>query len=98
MKKKYSFLVPVAMAVAALSGEAAAKLQAAPSLALETPTTTTQDGAHNALGFVESFYVEQGERHSLMMKPTGTGQVFAYHQSHASHASHASHYSHRSGY
>lgn len=108
--KKVSFLVPVAMAAAALTGEASAKLEATPSptlaklkatssLTSDKPTTVSADGVSAAtLGFTQSFYAQQGELHSLMVKPTGTGQMFAYHHSHASHASHASHYSHRSGY
>ncbi|PLK48310.1 His-Xaa-Ser repeat protein HxsA2 [Uliginosibacterium sp. TH139] len=96
--KKFSFFVPVTMAAAALTGEAAAKLESAPSAASEKPTTATQEGASRTLGFTQSFYAQQGELHSLMVKPTGTGQMFAYHHSHASHASHASHYSHRSAY
>lgn len=97
--KKFSFLIPVAMAAAALSGEVAAK-------AVDTTAPTGSDKATNIAntqvpGAKESFYVKDGELHSLMMKPTASGQVLAWHTSHASHASHSSHsshYSHRSGY
>ncbi|WP_167682837.1 His-Xaa-Ser repeat protein HxsA2 [Rhodocyclus gracilis] len=96
--KKFSFLIPVAMAAAAMSGETSAMQKAAPTPSPEKPTTASREGSSDALGFTQSFYTQQDELHSLMVKPTGTGQMFAYHHSHASHASHASHYSHRSGY
>lgn len=95
--KKFSFLIPVAVAAAALTDDASAKLEATPSVPQETLTKASSEIASANLGFTQSFYVDQNELHSLMVKPTGTGQMFAYHQSHASHASHASHYSHRSG-
>jgi len=96
--KKFSFLIPVAMAAAALSGEVAAKPIDAPSVDLGNATTV---GEGEASGVVESLYVKDGELHSLMMKPTASGEVLAWHSSHSSHASHSSHsshYSHRSGY
>lgn len=98
--KKVPFLVPVALAAAALTGEASANnnIEAVSTVTSEKPTAISVDGARASLGFTQSFYTQNGELHSLMVKPTGTGQMFAYHQSHASHSSHASHYSHRSSY
>lgn len=97
--KKFTFLIPVAAAAAALSGQVHAKVEAHPSTTEATKAITIDSAAMS--GVTESFYVKDGERHSLMMKPSASGQMLAYHNSHASHASHASHsshYSHRSGY
>ena len=97
--RKFSFLIPVAMAAAALSGEVAAKpIDTTPSV---DSGNTAMTGEPEASGVVESLYVKDGELHSLMMKPTASGEVLAWHSSHSSHASHSSHsshYSHRSGY
>lgn len=96
--KKYSFLIPVAMAAAALSGQASAKAHETTTIGTETVAK-----ANTALaeGVTESFYVKDDELHSLMMKTAASGDVLAWHNSHmshSSHASHSSHYSHRSGY
>jgi hypothetical protein len=93
--KKFSFLIPVALAAASLSGEVAAK-------AADTATTADAYKAAPATaaslpaGVSKSLYTKDGDLHSLMMRPTTVGTLLAWHGSHASHASHRSHYSHRS--
>lgn len=93
--KTFKFLIPVAAAAAALSGQAHATAHITQENALEKtsfmPATSVGDA-------IENFYVKDGERHSLMMKTSASGQMLAYHGSHSSHSSHSSHYSHRSGY
>ena len=92
---KFKFLVPVAAAAAALSGEATANIvepAAAPGLQNLTPAENNTSPQAK-----ESFYVKNGELHKLMMQPSESGQVFAWHSSHSSHSSHNSHQSHRSG-
>lgn len=94
--KKFGFLVPVMTAAAALSSPVGAKVV----LAVEDGANTAQAPVQQ-VGLNESFYVKDGERHSLMMKLSESGQMLAYHGSHASHGSHGSHgshSSHRSGY
>ena len=94
--KKFGFLVPVMTAAVALANPVEAKV--AP--ALEDVTNTAQAPVEK-IGVKESFYIKDGERHSLMMKLSESGLMLAYHSSHASHGSHGSHgshSSHRSGY
>lgn len=96
--KKFSFLIPVTTAVAALTGQAEAKIVDTTPTANEVRSATAQSVQ---TGITEKLYVKDGELHSLMMKPSVSGQMLAWHSSHASHASHeshSSHYSHRSGY
>ncbi|MET3432455.1 hypothetical protein ABIC71_001952 [Herbaspirillum seropedicae] len=94
--KKFGFLIPVMTAAAALSSPVEAKVTSA----VEDVANTAQAPVEQ-LGANESFYIKDGERHSLMMKLSESGQMLAYHGSHASHGSHGSHgshSSHRSGY
>lgn len=94
--KKFGFLVPVVTAAAALSNPVEAKVVSA----VEDVANAAQTPVEK-IGVTESFYVKDGERHSLMMKLSESGQMLAYHSSHASHGSHGSHgshSSHRSGY
>jgi len=92
--KAFKFLIPVAAAAAALSGQ----VQATPHSTLENTSEKTYFMPTASVGSaIESFYVKDGERHSLMMKTSAMGQMLAYHGSHSSHSSHSSHYSHRSG-
>ena len=94
--KKHNFLVPVAAAAAALSGIVDAKPVESVGLTAPSSIATIASKVHLS-GIVETFYEKNGELHSLMMKPSLSGDVFAYHRSHSSHSSHSSHYSHRSG-
>lgn len=94
--KKHNFLVPVAAAAAALSGAVDAKPVESIDVTAPSSIATIASKIHLS-GIVESFYENNGELHSLMMKPSLSGDVFAYHGSHSSHSSHSSHYSHRSG-
>ena len=92
--KAFKFLIPVAAAAAALSGQVQATAHNTQENASEktsfVPTASLGDAIAN-------FYVKDGERHSLMMKTSVSGQMLAYHGSHSSHSSHSSHYSHQSG-
>jgi len=94
--KKFAFLVPVAAAAAALSTEASANVPPQPTS--EAKSLESQ-GAANSLAeqVSEISYTKGDELHSLMMRRTEAGQVFAQHMSHSSHGSHGSHQSHRSG-
>lgn len=88
--KKFKFLVPVAAAAAALSGEATANAVPLPA----TPNLQNSSSIqHNKINTQtkESFYVKGDELHSLMMQPSESGQIFAWHSSHSSHSSHQSH-------
>ncbi len=101
--KKFGFLIPVMSAITALCGTAEAKLNTTGSYAPSDNSIVALNKvvASNQVGVTEAFFERDGERHSLMMKLSESGQVLAYHSSHASHASHASHSSHashRSGY
>lgn len=99
--KKFSFLIPVATAVAALTGQAQAKAPESVAAVDTSNTASTTAVERVASAATETLYVKNGELHSLMMKPSASGQMLAWHQSHQSHSSHSSHqshYSHRSGY
>lgn len=88
--KKFTFLVPVAAAAAALSGEATANLVQPPAKPdLQNPASVLHSDMSPQTK--ESFYVKGDELHALMMRPSESGLVFAWHRSHASHSSHQSH-------
>lgn len=101
MKDK-RFLIPLGAAVAALLPvKAQATLNTADTQKLPDDAARTSSlaaaGDHNrVLG--ELTYVAQSEIHSLVLRQSSTGMLYAGHGSHRSHGSHASHRSHRSGY
>jgi hypothetical protein len=95
--KKFAFLVPVAAAAAALSGEASANVPPQTSPETKSMDSIESVGTSAAQKNTEISYAKGDELHSLMMRRTETGQVFAQHMSHSSHSSHGSHQSHRSG-
>jgi len=91
--KPYKFLVPVGVAAAALAGNAVkASIDTAGQPKLEnlaaTPSAADQAFAKK--------YVIDGEEHTLLLKLSDQGLLYAQHASHSSHASHASHASHTS--
>jgi N-acetylglutamate synthase/N-acetylornithine aminotransferase len=91
--KPYKFLVPVGVAAAALAGNAAkANIDTAgqPKLENLAETVSAADQA-----FAKK-YVIDGEEHTLLLKVSDQGLLYAQHASHSSHASHASHTSHQS--
>lgn len=88
--KNYKFLVPVGLAVAAIS----------PAQASIAPTTnnTIVPSSNGAIGLNANDAVVQrlayqlgSDEHSLLMKRTEAGAIYAFHQSHSSHSSHSSH-------
>jgi hypothetical protein len=93
--KKFAFLVPVATAAAALGGTASASVPPQIPTSKLQDSVATVDGARSSIN--ELTYVKGDELHSLMMRRSEAGQVFAQHMSHSSHSSHSSHQSHRSG-
>jgi hypothetical protein len=96
--KPYKFLIPVGIAASALAGNGAkASLTTSP----EAKTEHLADHLLSASvqGFAQKYIVD-GEEHTLLMKLSDQGVLYAQHESHSSHASHeshASHQSHRSG-
>lgn len=93
--KKAKFLIPVSAAVAAISGNA----QACNTIvdAEAQPSSVFDAAATNLLTPQKQVYLKGNELHALMMMPSASGEILAWHSSHASHESHSSHYSHRSG-
>lgn len=92
--KKYSFLVPIAAAVAAL-------IDANYSTALANEVSTSVlpvDQAGPALSQSSSFTIQTTADRvdSFVLARAEDGALFAQHESHASHSSHASHASHSS--
>jgi len=91
--KPYKFLVPVGVAAAALAGNAVKANVGSESQAKVENLAVTPASADQAFA---KKYVAGGEEHTLLMKLSPEGTLYAQHGSHSSHASHASHTSHRS--
>ncbi len=95
-------LIPLGAAVAALLPLKAqatlntADTQKLPHDAVRTSPLAAPDDYNRVLR--ELTYVTQSEIHSLVLRQSSTGTLYAGHGSHRSHGSHASHGSHRSGY
>jgi len=94
---KAKFLVPVASAIAALSGESAlANVEPQPKDAAKAVDTSGIAAKNDPI--TQNIAYQLGdESHSMLMRKSAAGVVYAQHQSHASHGSHGSHGSHRSG-
>lgn len=91
--KPYKFLVPVGVAAASLAGNAVkanVNIAGQPKMEnlAETPSAADQAFAKK--------YVIDGEEHTLLLKLSDQGVLYAQHESHSSHDSHASHASHQS--
>jgi len=95
--KKYAFLVPVSVAAAALSGNAAANLPSAESSANAQPPSVSK--ANKSSARMESFVLTRAPGGYLIAQHESheSHQSHDSHASHESHASHASHESHTSG-
>lgn len=93
--KPYKFLIPVGLAASALAGNAVkanVPTQPEPKIA----QVADSPAAAASQGFLQK-YVANGEEHTLLLKLSDQGTLYAQHVSHSSHSSHSSHYSHRSG-
>ncbi len=99
---KRAFLVPVAMAISALSSNAQA------AVADQNTSPRLDDSQANAalaakramIGAAQrpiTTYTIGSELFGFVLEYKADGQVFADHSSHSSHSSHASHASHASG-
>lgn len=91
--KSYKFLVPVGVALIAVSG---AQASVPTTITIQAPTAAKTS---RFLGdpIVQSLsYEKLGEIHDLLMKRSDAGAIYAEHGSHSSHSSHSSHASHRS--
>ncbi len=91
--KPFKFLVPVGVAAAALAGNAVkanVNTKSQPKIENLAETASPADQAFRKK------YVTDGEEHTLLMKVSNEGVLYAQHESHASHASHESHASHAS--
>jgi hypothetical protein len=90
--KRY-FILPLASALASLTGQAnAATTPADP----QTPTTSTQDAAAQIKVEPNTFFTAGNDLLGLLVTQQADGTIIAQHASHASHSSHASHASHAS--
>ncbi len=88
--KNYKFLVPVGLAVAAISPAQASIDPTTTSTIVPSSNGTIGLNANDAI--VQRLAYQLGtEEHSLLMKRTETGTLYAFHQSHGSHGSHSSH-------
>lgn len=96
------FLVPIGTAVAALlSTTVQAVVNTADVQKLTDDAVRTSPSAtpsNNDRVIQELTYMTQSEVHTLMLRQSSTGVLYAGHGSHSSHGSHGSHGSHRSGY
>jgi len=92
--KPYKFLIPVGIAASALAGGAAKAFPVVPPPANLEIQADPQTAAKDS-GLVQH-YVKNGEEHTLLLKVSGEGLLYAQHQSHSSHSSHTSHGSHSS--
>jgi hypothetical protein len=91
--KPYKFLVSVGIAAAALAGNGLkTKVDTGDQSKIEN-LAETPSAAHQAFA---KKYVADGEEHTLLMRLSDEGILYAQHDSHSSHDSHASHASHTS--
>lgn len=94
------FLVPIGIAVAALTAEQAPAAVSQDDVLkratnADKMSASPRPSADPVVGKIP-FQIGADE-HALVLKRSTLGQVYAQHASHSSHASHASHGSHRSG-
>ena len=101
MAKPRAFLVPIALAVAALirPQEAPANSRANDAAAPQAPTTLALSGEQRQeQEAVQTISYELGsDLFEFVINKGGDGTLIAAHRSHRSHASHRSHRSHYSG-
>lgn len=86
--KNYKFLVPVGVAITAISGVQASIPTA---ITIEAPTAAQTSRAPDDSIVKSLSYDKAGETHDLLMKRSDAGAIYAEHGSHSSHSSHASH-------
>jgi hypothetical protein len=94
MKKKYAFLVPVAVAVGALSGNATANVPGSPVTDRTGDQVSTVVRPNRSAARVDSFVLTRSPGGVLIAQH----ESHESHQSHESHSSHSSHESHSSHY
>lgn len=100
---KRAFLVPIAVALAALTQTAQASVRETgqlPEVAGNPAPSTSQTEERAGAIVGESTWTMNvgGDLFAFVLARTETGEVVAYHRSHYSHESHSSHSSHRSHY
>lgn len=88
--KNYKFLVPVGLAVAVVSP---AQANIDPTITgVIAPSGDAASKLNSNDAVIQRLVYQLGsDEHSLLMKRTEAGAVYAYHQSHSSHSSHSSH-------
>lgn len=91
--KPFKFLVHVGVAATALAGNA---VKANVDTTGQPKIENLAEAASPADQAFRKKYVTGGEEHTLLMKLSHEGVLYAQHESHASHASHESHASHAS--
>lgn len=95
------FLIPIGAAIAALLPfkiQAAMTTSDAPLSSNESLRVPTSKPAIADPIVQEMKYLMGSEAHSLLLRQSSIGTLYAGHGSHMSHYSHSSHRSHRSGY
>jgi len=89
--EKRKFLIPVALALSALTSNVSASAITSSDSAIRTTGTSTTDPEPTAVK-----QPSVNELFDFVLKASeGAGDVFAGHRSHRSHSSHRSHYSSR---
>ena len=96
---KCKFLIPLGVAISGLGVASVNASVSHPSDATRTPDVIPEKvaGAEGVTTQVMQYQLGP-DQHTLLMKRSAQGVLFAAHGSHQSHASHGSHGSHRSGY
>lgn len=90
--KNYKFLVPMGVAIAAVTGVQASTV---PSITITSASSAETTRSPGDL-IVRLSYKKADQLHDLLMKRSDAGVIYAEHGSHSSHSSHSSHASHRS--
>lgn len=91
--KSYTFLIPVAIAAAALAGNNA---KANPNGEIQNTATRGTNTSSAADDVFTQKYAVGNEEHALLLRLSDEGILYAQHDSHSSHSSHSSHTSHTS--
>ena len=99
MENKRKFLVPVAVALAAMASQSNSATASVVPAAVANTSTSDAKAAEivtpSAMSGERVGFDSDGNLFSFVLKRSEAGELVAYHESHRSHSSHRSHYSSR---
>ena len=93
---KRNFLVPIAVTLSALASNAGAAIDSNSLSQSDISISQHHVSASSGLEAKRDLTSNPAELFEFVIKPSGSGDVFAGHRSHSSHRSHSAHRSHSS--